>query len=627
MRYKLLPNAMAAVVAGLLITAATLPQIQAAKPNRENPSTTLPIITSAEPNTEDKTLRITGNNFADEEAFIGTVEIYLAETGVAPLTVDSFAKGQTSAGEDFQQLVVSGLPANIDDFAGTHLLVVRKGDPSSKNIAAFSVTFGAVGPEGPAGADGVQGPIGPQGPAGQDGVDGVDGAQGPIGPQGPQGEQGPAGQDGSDGVNGDGVASVSIDAGGSLIVTLTDGSVINAGVVKDVQPWQQLGADIDGEAATDESGWSVSLSADGSTVAIGALENQQNGERSGHTRIYRSNGTNWQQLGADIDGEAADDRSGYSVALSADGNIVAIGATTADGTQSNMGKVRILEFDGTNWQQLGSDIFGEAEGDQSGTSVSLSADGKTVAIGAKANDGNGSQSGHVRIYEYDGTNWIQLGQDIDGEAIGDFSGQSVSLSSDGRTVAISAASNDGNGLTSGHVRIYEYDGIDWAQLGADIDGESAGDASGISASLSADGGTVAIGAVSNYGSAWESGHVRVFRYNGTSWQQLGADIDGEAKSDQSGWAVSLSSDGNIVAIGAPRSGPNGNDYGHVRIFQYNGGSWTQVGNNINGESADDLSGEAVSLSNDGNTVAIGARKNWGVNGSGSGHVRVYRLNP
>ena len=105
--------------------------------------------------------------------------------------------------------------------------------------------------------------------------------------------------------------------------------------------------------------------------------------------------------------------------------------------------------------QLGSDINGEAAGDYSGNSVSLSSDGTIVAIGANYNDGNGSNSGHVRVYEYSGSSWSQLGADINGEAAGDYSGHSVSLSSDGTIVAIGANGNDGNGSNSGHVRVYQ----------------------------------------------------------------------------------------------------------------------------------------------------------------------------
>ena len=83
----------------------------------------------------------------------------------------------------------------------------------------------------------------------------------------------------------------------------------------------------------------------------------------------------------------------------------------------------------------------------SGYSVSLSSDGTTVAIGASANDGNGSDSGHVRIYAWNSATsaWEQQGADIDGEAADDQSGWSVSLSSDGTTVAIGAHYNADNG--------------------------------------------------------------------------------------------------------------------------------------------------------------------------------------
>ena len=216
------------------------------------------------------------------------------------------------------------------------------------------------------------------------------------------------------------------------------------------------------------------------------------------------------QIGVDIDGEAAGDESGYCLSLSSDGTRVAIGAPNNDGTAMNAGHVRIYEYSAGSWTQLGADIDGEVPGDESGRSVSLSSDGTTVAIGAIFNDGNGNGAGHVRIYTYSAGSWTQLGADIDGEAASDFSGRSVSLSSGGDTVAIGAPFNDGNGTDAGHVRIYEYSAGSWTQLGADIDGEAAGDFSGRSVSLSADGTRVAIGASLNYGNGNYAGHVRVY---------------------------------------------------------------------------------------------------------------------
>ncbi|CAK0874016.1 unnamed protein product [Prorocentrum cordatum] len=198
----------------------------------------------------------------------------------------------------------------------------------------------------------------------------------------------------------------------------------------------------------------VSLSSDGSRVAIGAHGNDGAGSNSGHVRVFGLSGNTWSQVGQDIDGEASDDASGMSVSLSSDGSRVAIGAGYNDDAGTNFGHVRVYGLSGNTWSQVGQDIDGEASGGSSGWSVSLSSDGSRVAIGAGYNDGAGTNSGHVRVYGLSGNTWSQVGQDIDGEAGGDMSGVSVSLSSDGSRVAIGAHGNDGAGSTSGHVRVF-----------------------------------------------------------------------------------------------------------------------------------------------------------------------------
>jgi hypothetical protein len=237
-----------------------------------------------------------------------------------------------------------------------------------------------------------------------------------------------------------------------------------------------------------------------------------------------------------------------------------------DGIGSNAGHVRIYSWDGSAWNQQGSDIDGEAASDLSGISVSMDSDGSHVAIGAHLNDGNGSNAGHVRIYSWDSTNWTQVGNDIDGEAAYDNSGRSVSIDSDGSHVAIGAYYNDGTASNAGHVRIYSWDGSAWTQLGNDIDGEAANDNSGFSVSIDSDGSHVAIGASSNDGNGSDSGHVRFYSWNGSAWAQVGNDIDGEAASDNSGSSVSMNSDGSHVAIGAYLNDGYGQDSGHVRVL-------------------------------------------------------------
>ena len=370
--------------------------------------------------------------------------------------------------------------------------------------------------------------------------------------------------------------SVSLNAAGDRVAI---GATLNGGGHTRIfewngSSWTQLGSDIYAEAVGDFSGHSVSLNAAGDRVAIGAPYNDGNGDHSGHTRIFEWNGNSWVQLGGDIDGEASGDKSGYSVSLNAAGDRVAIGAPSDDGTEENSGYTRVFEWNGVSWTQLGSDIDGEAAGDKSGWSISLNAAGDRVAIGAPSNDrpspyyGNGTSSGHTRVFEWNGSSWTQLGSDIDGESTGDQSGYSVSLNAAGDRVAIGATGSYGTGYNSGHTRVFQWNGSSWTQIGSDIDGEAAGDLSGYSVSLNSAGDRVAIGALWNDGGGLRSGHTRIFEWNGSSWTQLGSDIDGEAADDYSGRSVSLNSAGDSVAIGAP-SNDNDEVYidaGSTRIF-------------------------------------------------------------
>ncbi|MDA7578825.1 hypothetical protein N8692_05020, partial [Flavobacteriales bacterium] len=150
----------------------------------------------------------------------------------------------------------------------------------------------------------------------------------------------------------------------------------------------QIGQDIDAEHRDDYNGYSVSYSDDGNRVAIGAIQNdniQGNGQGSsynGHVRIFENINENWIQVGQDIDGTSGVyEFFGSSVSLSSDGNIVAIGAPfIAPGFSSyGAGLVRVYEFDGTNWNQRGSDIL--ASGGSTGYSVDVSDDGRKVIVG------------------------------------------------------------------------------------------------------------------------------------------------------------------------------------------------------------------------------------------------------
>ena len=369
----------------------------------------------------------------------------------------------------------------------------------------------------------------------------------------------------------------------------------------------QIGADINGDSTYDALGFSVSMP-DANTLAVGAVFTYNS---KGYVKVYTFKDAAWIQKGVDIDGEAAGDWSGVCVSMP-DPNTIAIGAYHNDGGGFEAGHVRVYTWSGTTWLQKGVDIDGEAVQDFSGWDISMP-DANTVAIGALLNDGNGLLAGHVRVYTWSGTAWVQKGVDIDGEAAGDRSGTSVSMP-DANTLAIGATNNGGGGIDAGHVRVYTWSGTAWVQKGVDIDGEAAGDVSGWDVSMP-DSNTLAIAARLNYGGGIGAGHVRIYTWSGSAWIQKGADIDGAA-GDFSGWSVSMP-DANTLAVGAPFH----SDTGHVRVYMWSGTAWIQKGVGIDGEAAENWFGFSVSMA-DANTLAIGAPMN-DEGGIDAGHVRVY----
>ena len=385
-----------------------------------------------------------------------------------------------------------------------------------------------------------------------------------------------------------------------------------------VAQWVQVGNDIDGESPDDRSGFSVALSSDGAVLAIGANWNDGGGSNAGHVRVYFNAGRGWEQRGSDLDGSAAVDWFGLSVSLSADGNILAVGAILADGVNGvNSGQVHVFQWISNTWQPLGSTLDGAVAGDQFGFPVALSDDGTILAVGAWLNDAGGSNAGHVRAFVWTGTEWSQRGNDLLGSSSGDRFGNSVSLASDGTILACGGNQRGNDG--PGYVRIYHWSGLAWQQQGSALMGFSSNDVFGESVSLSGDGSIVAVGAVSG-------SYVVVFRNDGTDWVQIGQTIRGEVVGDFFGISVTLSFDGKTILIGGYLNDSNGVDSGHALVFRLspNEQEWIQVGQELVGEAAGDLFGFSTSISDSGTRISIGASRNDG-NGVDAGHVRVYDL--
>ena len=394
--------------------------------------------------------------------------------------------------------------------------------------------------------------------------------------------------------------------------------------------WEQVGGDLLGENGDDKSGYSVDMSANGKRIVVGAIDNSGTvGNDSGHVRVYQEVNGAWVQVGQDIDGEGIRDWSGYSVGMSSSGKRVIIGAYANNGNGCNSGHARIYEEVEGVWVQVGDDIDGEEESDWYGSSVDINSDGTMVIIGAPRNDKRGNMAGHARVHkEVDGA-WVQVGNAIDGEDSWNYAGHAVAMNGDGKRVIIGAYSNSGYGgefKNIGHARVFFLaGGSSWIQYGPDIDGEAVNDESGVSVDISDDGTRVIIGASLNDGNGVSSGHARVYKEQGagssTPWLQIGEDIDGAAAGDEAGNSVKISSDGKSVIVGSKL---NGGAAGHARVYEEVEGAWVQVGDSINGDAADDQAGFSVGMDADGSRVIVGSPYHDG-NGVGekSGLVRVF----
>lgn len=380
----------------------------------------------------------------------------------------------------------------------------------------------------------------------------------------------------------------------------------------------QIGQTIDGEAPGDLFGTNVSISSNGNIVAIGAFDNDGNGTNSGHVRVYENNNGTWTQVGQDIDGEAAGDLSGTSISLSCQGRIVAIGASN---NNNNTGHVRIYENNNGVWLQVGQDIDGTTSQRFFGSSVSLSCDGNVIAIGSNINSANNPNSGQVTVYRNEGNNWTRIGNTINDAITANVLGTTVSLSDNGNTVAIGTPFDIGDGVLSGNVRVFKNLGESWDQIGDDITSDMVGDQFGRELSLSGDGTVVAISSMIDTVDDNQIGQVNIYKNEGENWEQIGNSLTGEMVGDQFGRGVSLSRNGSILAVGARLNNDNGISSGHVRIFQNQNNLWRQIGNDIDGEMSGDQSGISVSLSADGTIVAIGSN----LSNAGQGNVRVFDL--
>ena len=383
-----------------------------------------------------------------------------------------------------------------------------------------------------------------------------------------------------------------------------------------------IGEDIIGPQSGVQLGWATDMNADGTRFVVSSPLYDLNIFDEGFTQVYELVDGDWVQMGDDIYGLSSHEQSGYRVAINDSGTRILIASHRGSINGTHQGHCRVFEWNGTSWQQMGATIFGESSQNYSGSSISMNALGDRIVIASPGNSNNGSQAGQIRIFEWSGSDWVQMGLSIHGDNEGDILGAGVSMNSDGNRLVVSAVGHDTTEDSAGQIKVFEWSGSDWVQIGDDIYGQFEDYALGSVVDINNDGTRIVASAVAGFSTSTSIWRTHVYNWDGSQWIQLGNDLVYGEVGDNFGFALSFDGSGDRLAIGGYHSDDNGMDSGVVRVFDYNGTDWDQHFGDISG-SEYDLFGYSVSLNDDGTRLAVGARGFDG--GTGIGQLRVHDL--
>ena len=462
------------------------------------------------------------------------------------------------------------------------------------------------------------------------------------------------------------------------------------------------GGQLDGHA-----GWGVAISSDGNTVAVGAPHessgakgingNQNDNEMyaSGAVYVFARSGAGWvQQAYVKPSNPQMGAEFGHVVALSADGNTLAVSAfgeaskstgVNSDGEDHSIpqaGAAYVFTRKGTSWAQqayikasntgnaaASADSF--SDGDQFAWSLSLSDDGRTLAVSAitedsaspgingKQDDNSAQSAGVVYVFALTGSTWAQQAYiKAANPDPGDMFGYSVSLSADGNTLAAGSFDEGGSsrGVNgpydnmrrgSGAVYVFTRAASTWSQQAyIHADNAEAGDSFGVNVVLSDDGNTLLAGALDEDCKVTgvnvsgcdndrmddiSTGAAYVFVRSGTTWtQQAFLKASNTGPNDWFGSRAALSGDGNTAALGASLEDSSGkgingkqdddaaSESGAVYVFTRSGTTWRQQAyvKSSNAEAFDEFGG-SVALSRDGRIMIASAHaEDGGSKGAG-----------
>lgn len=419
------------------------------------------------------------------------------------------------------------------------------------------------------------------------------------------------------------IGSTLLEGNYRLDVVLKHGNILSSGNINftvtnelTTKNWVETKVTASDGVANDHFGSSTSISHDGMTMVSGMAGSNllEYTHTEGAFYIYQLIDTEWLETKKVASDGDIKDFFGHDVSISANGNTIISGARGNDDLGNNSGSIYIYNKFQSTWAEeklLASD--GEAN-DYFGISVSTSNDGSIiVATASGANEGTGS----VYVFKWESDSWNEIKIVASDGALGDTFGRDASISSDGGTIIVGSPNDNVNGYHSGSIYIYKWNGTIWDETKIVPSDGSADKNFGTTVSISADGDSLVAGHF-NSSTNNEISSFYLYKWDGLDWIENKFMHSSSETNDMFGNSLSISADGNTIISGASGSG----DYGSYYMYKWNGISWTETQTVPSDGDFSDYYGNVVSISGDGETIVSSSFDDD--IGTNSGSIYVYK---
>ena len=231
------------------------------------------------------------------------------------------------------------------------------------------------------------------------------------------------------------------------------------------ETWEKFGNDMEGNTINSYFGYSLDINDEGNIVAAGAPSDNTNGTDAGIVKIYEKSNNDWIQKGQSITGNPGY-QLGWSLSLTNDGSKIAIGANKAN---NDNGIVKTFIFNNGNWEQFGNNI--EGDDNNGGSSVSLNAEGNRISVGFAGDASQGNAAGMLKVFKLNSGSWEQIGPALFGNNEYDNYGSDTDFNDAGDIFIVSAENNSDIGEFRGKIQVYQIEdpnGITLMQINIDV---------------------------------------------------------------------------------------------------------------------------------------------------------------